>query len=714
MTTALIAPGRVMLRGPSAAVLCAPLGVRAAVVPPASGGSPSTIAGLSGWWDASGIAGLLNPAGAAVISTGGAVGSVIDKSGGGNALTVYHQASSGSVAPVATPRLNGLLGGLGRNTVIPPNLPATGQYLPAMDPDQGLSLAAPVQWGSATPWTLFLVWSRPNWRQGYAGLTALVTIAGKVVLGMDAVAGPARLILFPGVSQIILNTTNPRRHSHAVIIRNTPGTGLAVWLDGTAVAPAVTNPLAASYSGTLLLLHDGTSGGGAQCWFHEAATWSTALAAGDITTLLGYAARWQQGARKGVQILVSGQSNAGNALNDGAWHLLAQGVAWHLGALAYGVVGTYSGPPSATCIGGQGIYPIPAAGFAGAFLTNPGDGSSPSGWALGADGLAVQTFLAATPATDTADIAALFWPWSESDSARLYSEKAVYSAAVQRLLALERTMLLRSAATLPHLWWSAIPFPDGSNDPGVQMVREVAAEQAANSGQNCTIILPQTCDSLPRGPTYNALTGAWTGGDNWHRDATDNLRFGQTGAALAARAILAASGGDSLGVIPAGIPAVGGPFISHVWRQSGTVLIVTITHDCGTDLIVPPTLAASGSGWAVMDGGSLASPGTIRLATACARVDATHLQVTLASGLINASSACRLFYPYGSGQYPTYTGIGRGDAVTDNYATVAKPAGWDIGADLGSAWAINLPVAAPVSLTAGVATSGCVLSDVTG
>jgi hypothetical protein len=47
-----------------------------------------------------------------------------------------------------------LLGGVGLNTVIPPNLPPCGQQLPLMDPDQGLKSAA-MALGSATAWTLF-------------------------------------------------------------------------------------------------------------------------------------------------------------------------------------------------------------------------------------------------------------------------------------------------------------------------------------------------------------------------------------------------------------------------------------------------------------------------------------------------------------------------------------------------------------------------------
>jgi hypothetical protein len=219
------------------------------------------------------------------------------------------------------------------------------------------------------------------------------------------------------------------------------------------------------------------------------------------------------------------------------------------------------------------------------------------------------------------------------------------------------------------------------------------------------VVLPQTADSLPRSIggaalVYDPATGLWSGGDPLHRDIPDNQRFGRLAAPLVARAILASGGGDTVSTIPAGVPAAGGPVVTHVYRQSSTSLIVTVLHDCGTDLIVPATQAAVGAGWAVMDGGSVASPGTIVAATACVRLNATQVTVTLAHGLVNGSAGCRLFYPYGAGT------IGRGDAVTDNLSLVAMPAGWNIAADLGAGWSLNMPVHVPMA-----AASGVVLSD---
>jgi hypothetical protein len=721
MSVILVGPnGKIALAAPGRPMLVAPLagssdgGNPPPSPPPPSPPPPSppppppggllTTSGLAGWWDASVPSGVLDTNGNALAAFGATATTVVDKSGRNATLTVWHQAA-GASAPISTPRLNGLLGGIGLSTVVPPALPAAGQQLPVIDPDQGLITAA-MAVGANSAWTVFLVWSRPNWRQTGTGTSVLLSIGGTQVLAADNSSGTNRLVLFPGASQVVLTSTLERRHTHAITLRNTPGVGVDVWFDSTQVATAAGNPLAASLSSPLLFLHSGAYHGGAECWFHEAALWTAAVSAADIATIHSYAARWVLGARKGIQILVTGQSNSGNGLNDGAWHLLAQGVAWHLGGLAYGVVGTYGSPPAATCIHGEGIYPVAALGLSGSFLNDPNDGSDPSTWSLGTDGLAVQTWINSdTNPADAADIAAIIWPWSEDDSTRQYSEKATYQAAARRFLALERGMLSRTAASLPQVWWSAIPFAYANNDAGTQMQREVVADMESDATQNVTVVLPQTADSLPRSIggaalVYDPSTGIWSGGDPMHRDIPDNQRFGRLAAPLVARAVLASEGGDTIGSIPSGIPSAGGPAVTHVYRQSNTVLVVTVQHDAGNDLIVPATQAASGIGWAVMDGGTTASPGQIVTATACARLSATQLQITLVRGLTNASAACRLFYPYGT------TTIGRGNAVTDNLSQVAAPAGWNIAADLGAGWSLNMPVHVPMTDPSGV-----VLSD---
>ena len=705
MSVILVSPnGQVVMAAPGRPMLVAPLPGASPPPPSPPPQGLTSVAGLTGWWDAGQAAGMLDASNAPLAAFGAAASAVADQSGAGTALTVWHAAASGTNPPLATGHLSGLLGGLGCSLVVPPTLPQSGQQLPVMDPDQGL-ISAAQGCGAGAAWTVLLVWSRPNWRQKSTAPSTLLSINATQVLAADNSAGSGQLVLFPGAGQVVLSSALTRRHTHAVILRNTPGVGVDVWLDASQVATAAPNPLPSSLTAPLLFLHNGASNGGAECWFHEAASWNTAVDATGIAAIQADAARWALGPRKGVQILVTGQSNAGNGLNDGAWHLLAQGVAWHLGALAFGVVGTYASPPAATCIHGEGIYPVAALGLNGSFLNDPNDGSDPSTWALGTDGLAVQTWLQSdTAPADAADIAAILWPWSEDDSTRQYSEKATYEAAARRFLALERGVLARPATSLPQVWWSAIPFAYGANDPGMQMQREVVADMAADPTQNVTVVLPQTADSLPRsigGPAlvYDPSTGIWSGGDPLHRDIPDNQRFGRLAAPLVARAVLASGGGDSVSAIPTGVPTAGGPAVTQVYRQSATSLIVTVQHDCGTDLIVPATLAATGAGWAVMDGGSVASPGTIVTATACVRLNATQVQLTLAQPLANPSAACRLFYPYG------VTTIGRGDAVTDNLSQVAPPAGWNIAAELGSAWSLNMPVHVPMATASGVGLS---------
>lgn len=666
--------------GASQLALYAPLASSPVAGPPQN--LQQLISNTTAWWDASAPTGLLGPGSAPVTTWNSAGTALIDLTGGGKPLLPFYSPLA-SNPPVGLPHLSGLMGGAGF-PVVQPNL-----LQPALDPSAGWQISgSPVSLGSS--WTWYLVWSRPNWRQG-TGIDGqpitLMMIGSQPLLQIDSRGGANRLVLLPGTGQVVVTTAMGRRHTHSILIRYSATSGIDLWLDDALVASAV-SPQGAAFSGQVLLLHDGSSFGAAQCWLHEAAEWSHYLSDSDAALVLSYAGRWARGTRKGVYLLFNGQSNAINyTLNDGAGSLLAKGIAWHLGALAYNVLATTGNPSSYTMQSGHGIYAVSTAGYPGSFVQDPGDGSSPFGWQLGADGLAVQQAVSSLPAEDVADLCAFVWPWNETDSLRQYSEYSTFEAAALRLLTLLRAMVGDTTNHIPLIWWNAIPY--GLAD-GITMHRQVVQAIASNQSQNVIVGNPQTSDSNPRGSSWDPATGIATGGDPSHRDSADNQRFAMLAAPVIAQRLSGSGYADSISAIPTTLPKVGGPSIVHVYRKTNTTLVLTIVHDAGTDLRVP-LLAAQGAGFAVMDGGTPGNAGTIVPATNCTRIDATHLQVTLGSALVNPSGACQLFYPYGQ------TEIGRGNAVTDNFSGIPMSAGWDAGTDLGAGWTSDFPLAATFS-----------------
>jgi len=656
----------------------APPGV--VIAPPITTTGPvlSDIAGLLGWWDASTPAGLRTGAGAAVGGFSVAAANLVNAVSGGPAMALATSSGYGAASPtgfIARPRLVGSNGGLG--ATLANNY---GPVAPLVDNSLNASVPGLAMNGSVSR-TLHLVWSRPArasqpFNNNLPGPLTLLSIGGAPVLTLGNAGGADALTLFGTVLSAALTT----RHTHSVTLRWAAGGGIDAWVDDAPAATGVANAIAAGASGIGLGL------GSAGCYLHELAVWDHALSSVDMATLLtGLASvskRWVRGPRKGIRLLAMGQSNASYFMAD-AESVLQETIRYHLGALGVDVfTGDNRLPQTSggTTPGGTPLYASPG----GFFLSDPGTGADPSTWACSAS---VDAILNSVGTAELPDFAGIWFYYSENDSGRNYSEKATYRGAVLAYANHLRSLVGRTAATMPLLEISALPF-SGANAPaapnnvaGMYAIREAVADLAADASTGTAVVLPNTSAAWGRGAAADG-----TGGDNNHLDGADNLRHARLAGPMIARALVAAGAADAT-TLPAGLPAVGGPRIVSAQRQGAASILVTVQHDAGADLRLPGG-AAQGWGWQLLDGWvSVGAPGVAIAVTTVARMSATTLLLTLASPMSNPASACRMYYGYGNQK------IGRGSAVTDNYSAATRPAGCDIAADLGAAWAPDMPLA---------------------
>jgi hypothetical protein len=183
----------------------------------------------------------------------------------------------------------------------------------------------------------------------------------------------------------------------------------------------------------------------------------------------------------------------------------------------------------------------------------------------------------------------------------------------------------------------------------------------ADPTQNVTVVLPQTSDSLPRsigGPplVYDPATGIWSGGDPLHRDIPDNQRFGHAGGASGGARCAGGRRWRHDSVHPGGYPRLG--------RAGSHTCLPSVGHESGRHGAArlrhrSDRAGDAGGGWRGMGGDGRRVGGVARHHRHGDRLRAaqfgTQLQITLAQGLVNASAACLLFYPYGTGM------MGRGN-----------------------------------------------------
>ena len=662
--------------------------------------NPSSIAGLTSWSYAGNGA------------SPNAVAALPDLTGNGLALTVTGGgAAIGNMTPlgaVVKDRLVGSLAGLRMG--YDPTAPVACDVYPFYDPTGVFSVALTLSNAAST--AVYAVLSRGNLAQataggGYvAGTIPLITIGARVVVGITNVgadgASPSRdtLTLFPGTAQAAtISTGITQRFTHSLLLNNVAGVGMDVWLDDVKVLSAQACP---TYSGALSF----------SAWldYHEHATWGRALSSGDTTTLLSGAVsvskQWPRGARQAVQIIVQGQSNSirfcgadsGSSPGNAPFGIqtLCEAVRWTGGWICARPVLNGWSPLS----NGLSQFGIPMYDITGTTGTAPwfvyASGQPSSAWTTGNMAGGWVNILAPLWTANSrlnGELLAVVNLWTETDSGNdPYSERANYQAARLLMYAAMRASFGKTAAQMPIYEIAPLPFQVGQSAGNGQGYFERQAFDAIFAGgNNVALCIGNTSDSLPAGASLNSGTGVFTGGDLAHRAYSDLTRFGwlmgsQIGASLIAQGL-----GEFVSSVPAGVPVANGPKVTAASVTAANTVTVTVQHDGGTALSAP-LLAASGLGWSIMSGGSLASPGTVIAATACTVVDGTHLRLTFPGLGSPTVGTCLLFYGYGM------VCLGPGSAIYDNYAAVTRPAGWDPAA-LSAAAVLNRPLQQVNALT---------------
>lgn len=617
--------------------------------------APGGIAQTSiwGWWDCSDYQNVVNSTTGLALtgweqaSSGNT--SILDSSGAGHPLNSFALKTAQKV--VARDHVS-RLGGLDLDT-------DTGNG----NNQVGLrASAAPM--GKNAPWTVYLVFTRKgkfydsgsnvSKRQPFLGYgqTNLATIES------DASGGAMKLWTGSASEQTILASPD-RIATYAVVIRNTPGAGVDVWVNGTQTLSAVPNPMSASLSANLNFMgREGGYGEGIyRAHFHEAAFWTTALSDNEIGQLThpatGWVGRWKLGPRKIVGLLLGGQSNAVFFNDDGAFARMNRLVAWLLGASGSRNLGSRY-DPTPTMVGGNALSQWVS-----------GDGLDPdtwSTWPRNTIGIQSHNYITQSiNADDRADCAGVAWFHTEYDSRQGFDYKPTLKGEWLRWMQLVRESFGKSATELPFFVWSPIPYTTSTNGDGHRSIREMYKE-LADSGVNLNLVIPHTSDMNPRGSTGPDANGIYTGGDTYHMDAGDNIIIAARAAFNIAKHLSDHGYADERNFSPE-LPSMG-PKMIWACKVNSTTIDVTIQHDKGTDLRLGIP-ASQGKGWKVLDGG------TARAVSACTKIAGNKLRLTLSNALVGPSSGVKVWWIYDNAK--TY----RNGSIYDNWSTLPKPAGYE-------------------------------------
>jgi hypothetical protein len=651
----------------------------------------------------------------------------------------------------ARPRVNGAIAALGGkpgsgNTDASTTSPS-GLW-PQLDPNQCWVTEAPITLAASQPWAIALAYARPHVRMrdgslntiwGDATLVGFGTLSAysallTVTSDMPATASGAGTSVLKCLGTTLKSGLYPSYWGTALLV-NVPGAGITAYVDGSSTPAATGIALPGTWPTTaapLSALGACSPSNGGQCYLHEmsvigpVASAST-ISADQITSALTALARYRTGKAPTVMFTHMGQSNAGNLTASGSLPLARALIAYQTGALACDFVK----PPYYAVAAGRQLYGNDNGGVpdntsylrrttvaTGAAITDP---------ALYEAGDTLNSLLItldALPPYLKGCLAGIYAYYGEAASTSTEGTGTPYDlldrnvgawknfAGKIRAWQLTKNGVTETPASLPILFAEmasyGVAYPSGA-----QMVAE-AYYRAAADGAGFVPVLASMMDVQDDGTA--------------HIPAASLQTLTLRAASAISRAVLAGGKGDATVTMPSGAGGWGrlGPQITEaVWEPATKSVLVTVTHDAGTDLTLSTAAASQGMGFTLRPNWSSAnSRGAIYYATSATKVAANQIRVyfagTGAAALpLPLTASARLFYGEQGVKYtldaayaPTnqvqnsgaFEGrFGPGNAIYDN-AGANLPGGFNPVADLGPVYGVNYalrwtPAGVPVTVT---------------
>ncbi|TDH61905.1 hypothetical protein E2C06_14260 [Dankookia rubra] len=274
-----------------------------------------------------------------------------------------------------------------------------------------------------------------------------------------------------------------------------------------------------------------------------------------------------------------------------------------------------------------------------------------AGWQVGAQEQGLLNYINGLSAAQKAQPTAVVWLHSEYDSLYGALTPALWESGVRYDAALVRGAYGQSAATLPYLFVSAIPYSSGTGT-GHQAIRtgmeELSADPAFNAGIAARI---QDSDM-----TWDNPTGFGGSHMSFEDQRIASIRIA---ASLAEEWAPYAKPGSPVALAGGNIDNLG-PQVIAASVSAPNQLMLKVQFDAASSLAPLDAAAAQGVGWTIFGPDGKATDG----GAAALAIGAPDTMYVSFNGVIPAGA--KLYYGWGYGRLEAANGTGQGHAVYDN------------------------------------------------